>query len=657
MITQPKIVGLIAVALVLASMLAITAEAKAQHVSGVAISSGASTSFELTQVGGCHTGQNVAIDYDYSTEIPSGYAALVVLQGFKVKFLNGDHFLEDIAAYVKVNTIHWNRVDWSIQGSFRDVDGWDDPYEICFDALVIAYDAGWHPLPALNRLASASGGDGSTPPSQQLVLDLPAAHLTLLQGFQLSAKIDEDNQLGQMYLHLQDDTVTARLKDHRPDTFFSSTIHFAQTNDIANFAPIPEARVTNACVEAGSNEGLYKRTCTASVNEKYAFLVPTFAGGWWKWAEDDDHNVRDLGLLIKNMRWSHAQHETRVTYDVYTTLRDNNLDDGGNVVPFLQFVGLGAPNNPPIAGNDIYRVGANQTLTIAASDGVLANDSDPDGDLLTAHLESNPANGTLNFMNDGSFEYTPDADYSGPDTFTYSAQDGEVSSSATVTLNVGDDTIWIAPQETVETTGNPLYQWYEVPGSMEYAIYVGPEDGYVPAVYYGTVPASVCSNGVCAVDLTTQTSLIAGADGMIFVGGSYVAFLNPYPNDNSAWIGPFEFVATGPQPNVPSSLNVERSSFTWTLSGTAGYANYFHIYLAPTEDINNPLTGFPIWVSRRQACGGWNGSACSYPLPTSMLQNGVEYTLYIQSWGLSGYSTGGLGGNADGWIGYTFTAK
>ena len=55
---------------------------------------------------------------------------------------------------------------------------------------------------------------------------------------------------------------------------------------------------------------------------------------------------------------------------------------------------------------------------------MLANDTDVDGDALTAVLVTGPAHGTLTLNADGSFTYTPDANYNGADSFTYSANDG-----------------------------------------------------------------------------------------------------------------------------------------------------------------------------------------------------------------------------------------
>ena len=68
---------------------------------------------------------------------------------------------------------------------------------------------------------------------------------------------------------------------------------------------------------------------------------------------------------------------------------------------------------------------------------MLGNDTDPDGDDLTAALVSNVSNGTLALRPDGSFTYTPAANFNGTDSFRYRASDGEATSApATVTLTV-----------------------------------------------------------------------------------------------------------------------------------------------------------------------------------------------------------------------------
>ena len=61
---------------------------------------------------------------------------------------------------------------------------------------------------------------------------------------------------------------------------------------------------------------------------------------------------------------------------------------------------------------------------------MLANDTDMDGDALTAVLVSGPAHGTLTLNPDGSFTYTPAANYNGADTFTYKANDGRPTATS-----------------------------------------------------------------------------------------------------------------------------------------------------------------------------------------------------------------------------------
>lgn len=93
-------------------------------------------------------------------------------------------------------------------------------------------------------------------------------------------------------------------------------------------------------------------------------------------------------------------------------------------------------NAVPVATADGYSTDEDGLLTVAAP-AVMANDSDPDGGLLTASLVSSTSNGTLQFNADGSFAYAPRPDFNGSDAFSYSISDGNASSnSVTVTITV-----------------------------------------------------------------------------------------------------------------------------------------------------------------------------------------------------------------------------
>lgn len=95
-------------------------------------------------------------------------------------------------------------------------------------------------------------------------------------------------------------------------------------------------------------------------------------------------------------------------------------------------------NDAPVAVADSYSVDQDVELTVAAS-GVLANDTDVDGDTLTAVAWSGTSNqgGQVVLNSDGSFTYTPPAGFTGTDTFSYSASDGSLTSDlATVAIEV-----------------------------------------------------------------------------------------------------------------------------------------------------------------------------------------------------------------------------
>ncbi len=93
----------------------------------------------------------------------------------------------------------------------------------------------------------------------------------------------------------------------------------------------------------------------------------------------------------------------------------------------------------PVAVDDSYSTNEDTALTVATkANGVLGNDTDGDGDTLSAVSFTNPSHGTLTANTDGTFTYTPAANFNGQDSFTYKANDGTTDSTlaATVTITV-----------------------------------------------------------------------------------------------------------------------------------------------------------------------------------------------------------------------------
>ena len=115
---------------------------------------------------------------------------------------------------------------------------------------------------------------------------------------------------------------------------------------------------------------------------------------------------------------------------------------GPSVLSFLLSGMAVAVAGPPVAVNDQYVAPAGGNLSVDREVGVLANDSDPDGDPLTAVLVDAPTSGAIvNLFDDGSFEYEPPAVFQGIDTFTYQAFDGtSLSNVATVEIAVNNTT-------------------------------------------------------------------------------------------------------------------------------------------------------------------------------------------------------------------------
>jgi hypothetical protein len=100
------------------------------------------------------------------------------------------------------------------------------------------------------------------------------------------------------------------------------------------------------------------------------------------------------------------------------------------------------PNRPPEAEGDQYQIDEDTILRVLAP-GVLENDQDPDGNLLTAQLVQGPTNGQLTFNPaTGQFSYRGFANFHGQDSFTYRAFDGELYSEpaeVTITVNAVND--------------------------------------------------------------------------------------------------------------------------------------------------------------------------------------------------------------------------
>ncbi len=95
-------------------------------------------------------------------------------------------------------------------------------------------------------------------------------------------------------------------------------------------------------------------------------------------------------------------------------------------------------NRKPKVGNASVSLQEDSSIVLD----VLANDFDRDGDVLTITTLSDPANGTATLEADGTITYTPDPEFNGVDSFTYTIDDGHGGTSGgkvTVTVTPVND--------------------------------------------------------------------------------------------------------------------------------------------------------------------------------------------------------------------------
>ena len=108
-------------------------------------------------------------------------------------------------------------------------------------------------------------------------------------------------------------------------------------------------------------------------------------------------------------------------------------------------------NDAPVAVDDSFLTGQNLTRTGAS---VLVNDTDIDGNPLTAALVTQALHGVAVVNADGTFTYTPNLNYHGPDSFTYRANDGTADSNvATVQIEVNASPVGVKEQYSVAEGG------------------------------------------------------------------------------------------------------------------------------------------------------------------------------------------------------------
>ncbi|MCP5308580.1 MAG: tandem-95 repeat protein [Zoogloeaceae bacterium] len=166
-------------------------------------------------------------------------------------------------------------------------------------------------------------------------------------------------------------------------------------------------------------------------------------------------------------------------------------DADGDVSTATATINVAPVNDVPVAADDTLAAVEDTPLT-----GTLAANDTPSGDGGNVWaLASGPANGSVTVNPDGTFSYTPDANYNGPDSFTYTITDadGDVS-TATATINVAPvndvpvaaDDVLVAVEDTPLAGSLATNDTPSGDGGNVWALASGPANGSVTVNPDGT---------------------------------------------------------------------------------------------------------------------------------------------------------------------------
>lgn len=192
---------------------------------------------------------------------------------------------------------------------------------------------------------------------------------------------------------------------------------------IVNVPPRLENVTITSPINEGSTATVRGTIADPGVNDTFVLVVT------WGDGTTDRFNY---SAGTTSFRETHRYANNRPGNDPYP-VRLAVADDDEPDKPAIADVLVVVENVPPTAVDDIYAHTGDGPLLVDAAHGVLANDTDPGGDVLTAVAFGAPTAGTLEGRPDGSFIFTPPrANFSGVVRFTYQAMDsdGAISTSA-----------------------------------------------------------------------------------------------------------------------------------------------------------------------------------------------------------------------------------
>ncbi|MFO0869322.1 MAG: Ig-like domain-containing protein [Pirellulales bacterium] len=429
-----------------------------------------------------------------------------------------------------------------------------------------------------------------------------------------------------------------------------------------SFTYVANDGLANSSVATVSLSVVLSNVAPVAVNDSYTVgsgILLTIGAGSGVLANDTDAN----GDVVAAQLMTSPAHGTLTLNDngsfTYTSTAGYSGSDSftyrasdGTLNSNTATVTLTITNAAPVANADTYTVFANGVLNRSAANGVLANDTDAEGNNLTASVVTQPTHGSVMFSSDGSFVYNPQAGYSGPDSFTYTANDGNSTSSpATVALTViplnsapvaNNDTYSVATGGvlTVTTALGVLNNDTDVDANTLTATLVNaPTHGtltlnsngsftYTPTAGYSgadsftyTAGDGTATSNVATVGLTvtaTNAAPVANPDTYSTTTGQALTVTNTtgvLANDTDANGNPLTAVLVTSPTNGTVSLSAN-GSFTYTPnSGFTGTDSFS--YKANDGQADSPTTTASVSVTAAAAVNNNGATSVTLTGPTS----------------------------------------
>ena len=208
-----------------------------------------------------------------------------------------------------------------------------------------------------------------------------------------------------------------------------------------------------------------------------------FDGGDWQTIGTVTNPMADMDFGVFALGVQQA--DRKATFDYF------------RVVPTSQ-------NRAPVADDDSATALQDTPVDVP----VLAGDTDPDGDTLTVASATDPAHGTTAVNADRTVRYTPDAGFSGSDTFDYTVEDGNGGSdTASVTVTVFEDCGLESADDAFDGTTLDECRWNAIVAEDPTTYRVA--DG---SLYITTTPGEIYQAGTNKSNLVLQSPDHAGAD-------------------------------------------------------------------------------------------------------------------------------------------------